>query len=334
MQRRDRNILQDLWNLFSGKRSAAGKRIFDKWFHSFDDSKGLLDELNEHEQEKYSHHLFDELTSKLDLSSTPDPAKVHYELKRRRRNSSLYRIAAILTVGFLLSSLLAETFVSVEPAIEPIQIVEKSNPRGQISEIVLPDGSTVWLGAASSLKHPETFSDEERIVTLTGEAYFDIESDISRPFVVESGAISTVVTGTSFNVKAYQEDETIEITLLTGSVEVTSKDEGITRSLQPDQRISWDKSSGLGVAEATDAAVSIAWIDHEFLFVRESFRTISKTFERWYGVDFVFLDQEVAEETFVYHFKGLSLENSLKVLKEMADFEYEIENGKVFIGIH
>lgn len=331
MSRRYRNILQDLRELFSGKHSEAGKRIYERWFDSFDDTKGLLDELDEHEQIKYSQHLFEDLNTDLDLSSSVKPVAIHGKVKQRFKNGSLYRVAAILVVGLLLSTFLTERFISMEPQVEPVEIVEKSNLRGQISEIVLPDGSTVWLGAASSLEYPETFSDEERTVSLTGEAYFDIESDITRPFVVESGPISTVVTGTSFNVKAYQEDETVEITLLTGSVEVTSRDEGVTRSLQPDQRISWEKSSGLGVAEATDAAISISWIDHEFLFIRDSFRTIAKTFERWYGVDFIFMDEDLAEETFVYHFRGLSLENSLKVLNEMADFNYEISGRQVYI---
>src|SRR5690625_1882233 len=185
MRRRNRNILHELRELFSGKRSTVGRRIFDKWFHSFDDSKGLLDELDEQEQVKYSHHLFDELKSDLNLVSSPEPVRYYRKLKHRYKNAALYRTAAILMTGFLLSFFLAESLVTVKPEVETIQFVEKSNPRGQISNVVLPDGSSVWLGPESSLEYPEEFSDLKRTVSLTGEAYFDVVPDASRPFAVD-----------------------------------------------------------------------------------------------------------------------------------------------------
>jgi transmembrane sensor len=327
--KKDNKIPDALRRFFSGKKSEEGKKIYDQWFRTFDDSEGYLNRLNDSEKEEYKKNVFRSIQKKLNKSSSRKPVPLHK--KRPGKFSVFYRVAAILIIGALLS--LAGVYLSgvSEPVDIPVVMVERSNPVGQISEFTLPDGSTVWLSAASTLEYPEQFSDENRTVTLDGEAFFDVEQDESRPFVVSSGPLTTSVLGTSFNVTAYQDDPGMEVTLATGRVEVAVQDSEQKQILEPNQKIRYQAETGLSEVSEADALLARAWTQRELVFMREDFATIARTFERWYGVEFVFEDESLKEETFVYHFRELSLQNSMIVLNELAEFDYEIEGQRVII---
>lgn len=331
-ERKNNRILRSLRRFFSGQPSEEGEQIFKKWFRSFDDSKGYLDLFRESEREEYKKRVFRSLKEDLELDKTHSVRPVSLYKKRLSKHNVFYRVAAILVIGVLLS--LAGVHLSgvTEPEVVPLAMVEKINPVGQISKIILPDGSTAWLSAASTLEYPEQFSDTERTIRLDGEAFFEVVREMDRPFVVQSGPLSTQVLGTSFNVKAYQEDPDMEVTLATGEVEISVEGEEQKQVLEPNQKVRYEREAGLGEAEAADASLARAWTQRELVFMRKNFATIAKTFERWYGVEFVFENEELKEETFVYHFKELSLQNSMIVLNELADFNYEItENERVVI---
>lgn len=328
-ERINNKILHALRRYFSGNKSEEGENIYNKWFQSFEDPKVYLDRLSEAERQQYKDNAFHSLQKKLNHTDTVTPIQLNK--KHPGKRSVFYRVAAILMIGTMLS--LAGVYLSgvTEPEEIPVVMIERSNPVGQISEITLPDGSTVWLGAASSLEYPETFSEEARSVQLNGQAFFDVVSDPGKPFTVESGPLFTTVLGTSFNVRAYHDDPNMEVTLATGKVEVTVNDNGQKQKLEPNQRVRFDSENGLGETESVDASLANSWTQRELVFIRESFETIARTFERWYGIEFVFEDETLKEETFVYHFKELSLQNSMIVLNELAEFDYEIDNNKVFV---
>lgn len=328
-ERKNNKILHALRSYFSGNKSEKGEKIYQKWFQSFDDFNGYIDQLSEEEQKQYRDKAFHSLQKK--LNNTDSAKNVPLHKKRLGKRTIFYRVAAILMIGTMLS--IAGIYVSGVTETEeiPVVMIERSNPIGQISEITLPDGSIVWLGAASSLEYPEIFSEEARSVQLNGQAFFDVVSDPDKPFTVESGPLSTSVLGTSFNVRAYHDDPNIEVTLATGKVEVTVNDKGQKQTLEPNQRVRFDSVNGLGETELVDAYLVNSWTQRELVFIRESFETIARTFERLHGVEFVFEDESLKEETFVYHFKELSLQNSMIVLNELAEFDYEIDNNTVFV---
>lgn len=327
---KDNSILNALRRFFSDTdpRDEKGEHIFNKWFDSFDDSKGHISSLGEEERKQHQNKIFQSLKDDLNISGRNSPPFLRH---RPGRWSVFFKTAAILVIGIGLA--LAGLYLSrvSEPEIEPVAIVQKSNPIGQISGFTLPDGSTVWLSAASNLEYPEEFSETNRTIHLSGEAFFDIKHDPDRPFIVNSGSISSRVLGTSFNIKAYRNDSDIKVTLATGSLEVTVSDGEQRQILAPDQQVSYSKESGLSEARNVDASLANAWTRRELVFVRESFAAIAQTFERWYGVEFVFEDEALKDELFVYHFKELSLQNSMIILKELADFEYEIVEGQTVI---
>ncbi len=322
--------LNPLRRYFSGEKSEKGEKIYTEWFRSFDDSKGYLDRLSMKEREEYQNRIFHSLQKKLDSKENVFSSQISLRISRPGKWFVFYRVAAILAVGALLSFAIIH-FSGIADSEEVPVIVERSNPVGQISEITLPDGTIVWLGAASSLEYPEEFSDENRTVQLNGQAFFEVEHDPDRPFIVESGPFTTHVLGTAFNVRAYHDDADMDVTLASGKVEVFVNRNDQKQILEPNQRLRYNDLQGLSEVEHVDASLAKVWTQRELVFIRENFATIAKTFERWHGVEFIFEDESLKEETFVYHFKDLSLTNSLIVLNELADFDYEIDNDTVFI---
>lgn len=328
-ERENNKILHALRSYFSGNKSEEGENIYNKWFQSFDDSNGYLDRLSEAERQQYKDSAYHALQKKLNNTDTVTPIQLNK--KRPGKLFIFYRVAAILMIGTMLS--LAGIYLAevTDPEEVPVVLIEKSNPVGEISNITLPDGSTVWLGAASSLQYPEMFSKDARSVQLNGQAYFDVVSDSSKPFTVESGPLLTRVLGTSFNVRAYHDDPNMEVTLASGKVEVIVTDNGQKQILEPNQQVRFDSENGLGEMKLVNASLAKSWTQQELVFIRESFESIASTFERWYGIEFVFEDDTLMEERFVYHFKELSLQNSMNVLNELAEFDYEIDNNTVYV---
>ena len=158
--------------------------------------------------------------------------------------------------------------------------------RGETYRVKLPDGSMVWLNAASSLKYPVSFKNSaQRIVQLTGEAYFEIAKDHRHPFIVKSRAQQVEVLGTHFNVNAYPDEPGVLTTLLEGSVRL-KPERGASRVLKPGQ-----------LAELTDAALNVlpadtrsvtAWKDGYFRFRNENLQSVMRKISRWYNVEVSF----------------------------------------------
>jgi len=157
-----------------------------------------------------------------------------------------------------------------------------STVRGQQYQLVLPDGSKVWLNSASSITYPTSFSGmRNRAVKLTGEAYFEVAKDRSRPFIVKTGEQEVEVLGTHFNVNAYNDENATRTTLLEGSVKVTNKNgQGI---LKPGQQAA--VNGGALVISKVNTSESVAWKNGDFRFDNEHFDSVLRQLSRWYNVD-------------------------------------------------
>ncbi|MBS1563796.1 MAG: FecR domain-containing protein [Bacteroidetes bacterium] len=171
-----------------------------------------------------------------------------------------------------------------------------STPRGGQYQIVLPDGSKVWLNAASTLRFPIAFAGEERNVLLTGEAYFEVNSHPSAggqqnmPFTVTVGGNKVTVLGTHFNIKAYDDEKTLRTTLLEGAVKISSGQ--ASSLLKPGQQAQiQSNATGLGLPSATirvvktDAANAVAWKDGFFAADASDVPGFLRQVARWYDLD-------------------------------------------------
>ncbi|MBN9383537.1 MAG: DUF4974 domain-containing protein [Chitinophagaceae bacterium] len=183
---------------------------------------------------------------------------------------------------------------SGHPGAGPVSYNTISTPRGGQYQVILPDGSKVWLNALSSLKFPTAFTGREREVELNGEAYFEVAKNTSMPFKVEvtPGSAETVgresleveVLGTEFDLMAYSDEDRQKVTLISGATRVRVGGERI--ALQPNQQVYLDKkSSGLNLIGSINVDETIAWKNGRFQFQDASIESIMRQVARWYDVD-------------------------------------------------
>lgn len=156
-------------------------------------------------------------------------------------------------------------------------------PKGRQFQVTLPDGSKVWLNAASSLTYPAAFTGNERVVSLTGEAYFEIAASPGRPFIVHGSRQQVQVLGTHFNINAYDNEPGITTTLLQGSVKVVPVTVSSPLVLQPGEQAVL--TAQLSLNSQSDVAAAIAWKNGYFNFNKATIPAIMRQVARWYDVE-------------------------------------------------
>lgn len=150
----------------------------------------------------------------------------------------------------------------------------------------LADGTLVYLNAETSLRYPVVFREGERVVELEGEAYFEVAKDEMRPFIVRMNGSEIKVTGTSFNARAYGNENEVVTTLVEGRVEVNG------RKIQPGEQARCEVNTGNLTVKTVDVNRFIAWKEGYFVFRNERLEDVMKTLARWYGVEYHFLDEQ------------------------------------------
>ena len=206
-------------------------------------------------------------------------------------------------------------------------------PVGGFYHLELSDGTRVWLNSESELEYPVLFGKGKRVVKLTGEAFFEVTKDASRPFIVETNDIRTRVLGTSFNIKAYQNEPAIATTLFTGKVEVALLTDTLRRVvLVPGKQADLNlQTNHLSVGEVNLEHV-IAWKEGMFMFNKENIEVVTRQIERWYGVKFIY---EAGCHKY-YTFNGyLSKDESLKTILDALTFtggpKFKIDENVVYV---
>lgn len=205
------------------------------------------------------------------------------------------------------------------------------NPRGsQVLTMRLSDGSQVWLNAGSSVRFPVAFSGTERNVSITGEAYFEVAPDHSRPFKVSKGELSVEVLGTHFNVNAYDDEEAIRVTLLEGSVQVRAKPNGVSALLRPGQQAMIGGGNDVPSVRNADLKVVMAWKEGVFRFDDMKIGPIMRQIEKWYDVDVVY--QGTIQSHFVATIpRRESAGNVFRILEQTGGVKFKIEGKKVYV---
>ncbi len=236
-------------------------------------------------------------------------------------------------------------------------------PKGSKTYLTLNDGSKIWLNSMSKLTYPGKFNTTYREVFLEGEAYFKIAKDKNIPFYVRTSDLDIKVLGTSFNIKSYKNEGTIEATLESGSISIFRKgQDGKTKHivLKPDQRLTFVKSEGrilvdnikkmlkndkyadtaqtnsrrkekLYLAENINTKLYTAWKDNKLIFVNESFESLAVRMERWYNVRIEITGDKLKQYRFTGTFEKETIEQALKALQITTKFEYSIDHNKITI---
>jgi len=220
---------------------------------------------------------------------------------------------------------------------QDVQMNEVVIPYGKKSELLLADGTKVWLNAGSRLAFPSRFTQNTREVFLEGEACFEVAKNEQQPFIVKAGNLDVKVLGTHFNISAYPADAAIETVLLEGSVAVKKpKTFGLGKNeviLKPSQKASFKKEkSEFTVTDETDVDLYIAWTYGWLKYERESLWSVLRKVERYYNVE-IQLPANYPGGDLITGKLDLkeSLEAVMVVLADASRFEYRINENKVFI---
>lgn len=204
-----------------------------------------------------------------------------------------------------------------------------STPRGGQYRLVLPDGSKVWLNAASSIYFPTAFTGKERQVRITGEAFFEVVRDPGKPFTVYINQQTAIqVLGTSFNINAYPDEVAIQTTLLEGAVKVTSGHN--SHLLKPGQQAVVEHSGEMSIDASVSPAVITAWRNGIFHFQGTDLPAVLRQIGRWYDVEILY-EGDIPEEEFSGKMqRDLTLSQVLRIL-EKSDVHFRIEGKKIIV---
>ncbi|WP_316811909.1 FecR family protein [Pedobacter heparinus] len=200
--------------------------------------------------------------------------------------------------------------------------------RSETYQIILPDGSKVWLNAASSIKYPSTFAAlKKRVIELNGEAYFEISKDKERPFIVKTADQEVEVLGTHFNVNAYGDEEATKTTLLEGSVRINIG-KAVAGMLKPGQQgiLSGDKLE----IEPADIETELAWKNGFFRFNDEKLESIMRKISRWYDIEVVFENDALKKEPFAgVTTRFTNVSELLRMLELTGEVKFQIKGRQI-----
>ena len=203
-------------------------------------------------------------------------------------------------------------------------------PKGGEYQVVLADGTKVWLNSASRLIYPQSFMGKERRVVLSGEAFFDVTHDAERPFVVETSRMNVKVLGTRFNVNDYDDNEEVSTTLVNGSVEIISGDQQAFRLVPGAQ--DYGKENELEKREV-NVRLYTSWIDGKFLFNNTELEEIAKQISRWYDVEIFFSSESVKKVRFtgaIVKFKPL--EDLVRMIESTSQVRFSVKGRTIVIS--
>lgn len=209
----------------------------------------------------------------------------------------------------------------------PIAFNTISTPIGGQYQVILPDGTKVWLNAASSLKYPTLFKGGQRMVELTGEAYFEVTKNAAMPFYVKVNNMQVKVLGTHFNVMAYDNEPAVKTTLLEGSVQLSSG--AAINKLKPGQQGVLSKSGQLTVSDV-NTEHAIAWKNGYFEFKRSGIHEIMNQLARWYDIEIAY-EGNIPDDEFVGKIeRSAKLSQVLNILK-LSKIHFVLDNKKLTV---
>lgn len=203
-------------------------------------------------------------------------------------------------------------------------------PKGGEYQVVLADGTKVWLNSASRLIYPQSFMGKERRVVLSGEAFFDVAHDAERPFIVETSRMNVKVLGTRFNVNDYDDNEEVSTTLVNGSVEIVSGGQQAFRLVPGEQ--AYGKENELEKREV-NVRLYTSWIDGKFLFNNTELEEIAKQISRWYDVEIFFSSENVKKVRFtgaIVKFKPL--DDLVRMIESTSQVRFSVKGKTIVIS--
>lgn len=320
------NYIQLIERFLKGETTEAEETTLFHWF----DSEGAKEEILASYKDKWEHAsdiLSKETQSEIYKKIQADTLPTFKGKVSRFGSKTILRYIAVASISVLIGMGIYKGFD--KPGTENNFIV--SAAEGMKSEIVLPDGTKVWLNSQSSLTYSSSYNQNDRIVFLDGEGYFEVKKDLKKAFIVNAKGIEIEALGTKFDIKAYKDNQEVTTSLLEGKVSVRGKEKEII--LFPNQEVCFNtRSSSFSEIKGYDASRSALWKDNQFYFDNQSLEEIAKILERKYAVEVVFSSETVKAYTFCGIINNTTLFNVLECLRLTSPIEYEIKNSTLYFS--
>ncbi|MEM8508773.1 MAG: FecR domain-containing protein [Bacteroidota bacterium] len=306
------------------------KRLMQKYLD------GTITEVEEKRLEQFDGILLSK-NEKIDFKSEGHKANVKQNLSRIIRKSNkarpLYKGLRIAASWALIITLSIVTYNWLNQVNQPKPIPEivEQTEWGQKLNLTLTDGTRVILNSGSTLRFPERFDGDSRVVELIGEAFFDVVKNKDKPFLIQTAALTTTVLGTSFNINAYPDQAETAVTLASGKVKIASADS--TVFIHPNQQAIFNN---LNKTFTTSQVQIRPYTDWRNGIIHINDATLAETadiLERWYGVDFVFENEKLQNFHITATYDNQTLATvleSIKHVKKGLGYEY-LENNRILI---
>ncbi|REE00089.1 FecR family protein [Marinoscillum furvescens] len=303
------------------------------------EARAVVDSLN-YQDLSFSKAEEDQLWDKI-AARTVDSSTT--EIEKSGASWKWLKIAAALIPIVMASLWLIDQFQADDPVEQLSEVmISKECLYGRKMIVTLPDGSTVKLNSGSTISYYQDFERDVRSVWLQGEAFFDVKRNPDKPFVIISGNIRTQVLGTSFNIKSYEGEGKVDVTVASGLVSVSRYDKSQSDDLQwdnisgvvlnPSELVSYDKEvDEFSEIQTVDTDEILAWKSGVLVFKKAPFDEIVTRLERWYGVEFEMEESISIPDGFTGRFDNKSLRRVLEGISYTSKFDFEIEGKKVKI---
>lgn len=314
----------------SGNANSAEQKLVDDFF----DAQQI-----KHATEHYS--LSDEMWSSIEGRIKERIHTPSYSEQTAKRShifsNTKVLVSLIILMAFSLAVLL--TYKETDSIdTDKVEMLSSVALKGQKSIITLTDGSKVYLNSGSSISYPKVFANGVREITLVGEAFFEVARDEQKPFIVNSGNVTTQVLGTSFNIQAFPNQE-ISVTVATGKVQVQTKEKNGKNNfasviLSPNQRVVYNPINESLITSEVSVERFTAWKSNIIYFEDTSIEDAAKLLEQWYNVSIEFENSQIKYCIINGQYKDQSLGNVLKSIQYMYNIEYEFitQNKIKFYG--
>ena len=244
--------------------------------------------------------------------------------KERVLTPGSYALRVAASVAFLMLC----SFILYLTVFKQQTIVTESN--GTITHLTLPDGSEVWLNKESKLIYADNFPGKERLVELSGEAFFQVTKNPDKAFIIHTSEADVRVLGTSFNVKAYGQDTSTGVFVVTGLVQFSSRHGQHTGlALKPGEGATLIHGQSMAVREAESENV-LAWKDRKLTFKKTHLREVAKTLERYFGITVEVTNKDLLTCRFTSSFNDPSLEEVMEALRVSLDLQIVHQSGNVY----
>lgn len=245
------------------------------------------------------------------------------------------KIAAVFILGMIAYWFIDSLTHRIDEPTSTEAYYEMIVPKGQKSELILPDGTYVWLNSESRLKYPVTFSENNRKVELIGEGFFKVAKHNQKDFWVKTKDFDIKVIGTEFNVMAYADFKRTEASLEKGKIEIyASLDSSSPKiaELNPSQKIIYSEQNKSFKVAKSDPLVESSWRRNEFVFEDLPFSEFARRLERWYNVEITFADPELSSIKYTGKFKNKeTIWQVLDIVKLTTNIDYTLIDRKLII---